>query len=142
MGKTIQTRIQNKHDIEENWGKASGFIPLAGEIIIYDVDNEHPKIRAKVGNGVNLLKDLPWALDEATLERLIDDTNTKIENLTAIWIGTKAQWEEAKNNIATGTVVIITDDNDIAAGGSGDAAGGATAKLGTAVLGTMILGQE
>ena len=143
MAKTIQTRVQNKHDIEANWLLATNFVPLAGEIIIYDVDNEHPKIRVKVGNGVNLLKDLPWALDEATLEKLIDDTNTKIENLTSIWIGTRAQWEEAKNNIATGTVVILTDDNNIAAGGSGDAAGGTTtAKLGTAILGTMILGQE
>ena len=143
MAKTIQTRVQNKHDIEANWLLATNFIPLAGEIIIYDVDNDHPKIRAKVGNGVNLLSELPWALDEATLEELIQNTNTKIENLTAIWIGTRAQWEEAKNNIAEGTVVILTDDNDIAAGGSGENAGGATtAKLGTAILGTMILGQE
>ena len=111
MAKTIQTRVQNKHDIEANWLLATNFVPL----------------------------------DEAALEELIDDTNTKIENLTSIWIGTRAQWEEAKDNIATGTVVILTDDNNIAAGGSGsgDAAGGTTsAKLGTAVLGTMILGQE
>ena len=142
MAKTIQTRVQNKHDIEANWLLATNFIPLAGEIIIYDVDNDHPKIRAKVGNGINLLSELPWALDEATLEELIQNTNTKIENLTAIWIGTRAQWEEAKNNIAEGTVVILTDDNDIAAGGSGENASGTSAKLGTAILGTMILGQE
>ena len=137
MAKTIQTRVQNKHDIEANWLLATNFIPLAGEIIIYDVDNDHPKIRAKIGNGANLLSELPWALDEATLEKLITDTNTAIENLTSIWIGTKAQWEEAKDNIATGTVVIITDDNNTAAGG-----GTTSAKLGTAILGTMILGQE
>lgn len=118
---------------------ATNFIPLAGELIIYDVDDNHPKIRAKIGNGANLLSELPWALDEAALEELIQNTNTAIENLTSIWIGTRAQWEEAKDNIATGTVVIITDDNDTAAGGSG---GTTTAKLGTAILGTMILGQE
>jgi hypothetical protein len=118
---------------------ATNFIPLAGELIIYDVDDDHPKIRAKIGDGETLLSALPWALDEKTLEELIQNTNTKVENLTSIWIGTKAQWEEAKANIATGTVVIITDDNDTAAGG---AASGTTAKLGTAILGTMILGQE
>lgn len=143
MAKTIQTRVQHKHDSEANWKLATNFIPLAGELIVYDVDDNHSKIRAKIGDGETLLSALPWALDEAALEELIQNTNTKIENLTSIWIGTKAQWEEAKVNIATGTVVIITDDNDIASGGnSGDVTGGATAKLGTAILGTMILGQE
>jgi putative ABC transport system permease protein len=39
--KTVYTRIQNKHDLEVNWKKAVGFIPLAGEVVIYDkeVDN-------------------------------------------------------------------------------------------------------
>ena len=34
--KTIQTRIAQKHDVEENWNKAENFIPKKGEIIIYD----------------------------------------------------------------------------------------------------------
>lgn len=34
--KTVYTRIQNKHDLEVNWKKATGFIPLAGELVIYD----------------------------------------------------------------------------------------------------------
>ena len=88
-----------------------------------------------------LLSALPWAINEATLEELIQNTQTSIEALTTVWVGTKAQWETAKENIATGTVVIITDDNGVAS--DGDAAGGTTtAKLGTAILGTMILGQE
>lgn len=39
--KSIQTRIQNKHDFEINWLAATNFVPLAGELIIYDkeVDN-------------------------------------------------------------------------------------------------------
>lgn len=122
MAKTIQTRVQHKHDTEENWGKASGFIPLVGELIIYDVDDNHPKIRAKVGNGTDLLSALPWAIDETCV----------------VWTGTQAEYKalNSANAIATGTVVIITDDNDVAAGGT------TTAKLGTAVLGTMILGEE
>lgn len=150
MAKTIQTRVQHKHDIEANWLLATNFVPLAGEIIIYDpdLDNEdlskrYPGIRVKIGDGETPVNSLPFVLDETDLRNLITETNTAIENLTSIWIGTRAQWKEAKNNIATGTVVIITDDNDIAADGSGDAEGGTTtAKLGTAILGTMILGQE
>ena len=36
--KKINTRVTNKHDIEENWLKATNFIPLIGEMIIYDKD--------------------------------------------------------------------------------------------------------
>ncbi len=32
----FNTRIKSKHDTTENWNNASGFIPLPGEIIIYD----------------------------------------------------------------------------------------------------------
>ena len=36
--KNTNARIQHKHDIEENWRKATNFIPKAGELIIYDID--------------------------------------------------------------------------------------------------------
>ena len=32
----MKERIQIKHDIAANWEKAKNFIPLAGELIIYD----------------------------------------------------------------------------------------------------------
>ena len=32
----LKARIQSKHDTTANWDKAVGFIPLPGEIIIYD----------------------------------------------------------------------------------------------------------
>lgn len=32
----FQARIKSKHDTTENWDNARGFIPMAGEIIIYD----------------------------------------------------------------------------------------------------------
>lgn len=40
--KTVYTRIQNKHDLEVNWMRATGFIPLDGELVYYDkeVDNQ------------------------------------------------------------------------------------------------------
>ena len=60
MAKTINTRIVNKHDIESNWKKATNFIPKKGEIIIYDEDSSHNYVRIKVGNGTDLVSNLPF----------------------------------------------------------------------------------
>lgn len=49
--KNINSRIQHKHDIEANWLKAINFIPKAGELIVYDVDENYSYPRIKIGNG-------------------------------------------------------------------------------------------
>lgn len=69
--KKITTRIQNKHDIEANWKLATNFIPLAGELIVYDKDAEHDYVRFKVGDGITKIADLPFTaeyLEEAISE--------------------------------------------------------------------------
>ena len=64
----MRERIQVKHDIAANWAKAVNFIPLAGELIIYDgiIENgtyiEQPKL--KIGDGIHKLADLPFILVE------------------------------------------------------------------------------
>ncbi len=64
----LQTRIQHKHDIPENWARAT-FVPLAGELIIYDdhyFDDNGNKvvvadvIKYKVGDGVTPIYELPF----------------------------------------------------------------------------------
>ena len=74
MSKTIKTRIQNKHDIPENWARAT-FIPLPGELIIYDdhyFDASGNKIvvadaiKYKIGDGVTAINDLPFVVKEDT----------------------------------------------------------------------------
>jgi hypothetical protein len=35
MSATVNSRIQLKRDTTENWNNAVGFIPLAGEVIVY-----------------------------------------------------------------------------------------------------------
>lgn len=55
-----QTRIQLKRDIEANWKKATGFIPLNGEIIIYESDETHTIPRLKIGNGKTNINNLPF----------------------------------------------------------------------------------
>lgn len=52
---TLKTRIQNRHDTEANWTTASNatnpFIPLEGEVIVYDPDATHTIPRLKIGDG-------------------------------------------------------------------------------------------
>ena len=49
--KKIQSRIAQKHDLEVNWLKAENFVPMQGEIIIYDIEVD------KDGNTLELPTD-------------------------------------------------------------------------------------
>ena len=53
--KTFQGRIVQKHDTEANWKKAINFVPLKGEIILYDDLNE-----IKIGDGTTKINDLDF----------------------------------------------------------------------------------
>lgn len=59
--KTLNTRIQQKHDIELNWNKAINFIPKIGEIIVYDIDENYTYERFKIGDGTKTIIELPFA---------------------------------------------------------------------------------
>ena len=76
MQKTLQARIINKHDTEENWAKvANTFIPKKGEIIIYDADSNYSYERIKVGDGTSTIGNLPFAIN-AEIQAHIDDIPT------------------------------------------------------------------
>lgn len=86
--KTFQGRVVQKHDTEANWGKATNFIPLKGEIIVYDDLN-----KIKIGDGVTKVGSLAFINDLDTLATiaktgsyndLIDKPTipTKLSNLT------------------------------------------------------------
>lgn len=59
--KNFNTRIVHKHDTEENWNKATNFIPKQGEIIVYDPDTNCRYSRMKIGDGIRNVSDLPFA---------------------------------------------------------------------------------
>ena len=71
----MKERIQIKHDIAANWAKAKNFVPLPGELIIYDgvLENglyiEQPKL--KIGDGIHKLAELPFI-----------EINSKVEQTT------------------------------------------------------------
>ena len=85
--KMLKTRIQNKHETEANWSQATGFVPLAGELIIYDVDETHSKPRFKIGDGVRNpdtgkvegtnVNDLPFVSDDFITN---DELDAKLNN--------------------------------------------------------------
>lgn len=54
--KTYQGRIVQKHDSSANWAKATNFIPLKGEIIIYDDLN-----KIKIGDGITKVNNLDFS---------------------------------------------------------------------------------
>lgn len=61
--KKIYGRLVQKHDIQSNWEKATNFIPMAGEIIIYDKDENHSYERLKIGDGIQNVDNLPFVDD-------------------------------------------------------------------------------
>lgn len=88
MMKTLNTRLQQRHDIPANWEK-SKIIPLAGEIIVYDdryIDSNHnvvvvaPMIRYKIGDGVTPVNALPFA-DTAKLANEVQEIYKRLEGL-------------------------------------------------------------
>ena len=58
--KRLNTRVFLKHETEENWNKAENFIPQKGEVIIYDPDSNNSIPRFKIGNGIDIPKNLPF----------------------------------------------------------------------------------
>ena len=63
--KRFNSRIIHKHDTETNWLKSS-FVPLQGELIVYDVDSTHNYERFKIGDGAQNVNDLPFLIESIT----------------------------------------------------------------------------
>lgn len=82
--KKFKTRMQQKHDTEANWDIASKsknpFIPLKGEIVVYDVDTNYSYERFKIGDGINTIGDLPFAIDVANTNAAYDHSITTTGN--------------------------------------------------------------
>ena len=70
--KNINARFQNKHDVEVSWLNLTNFIPLQGEFIIYDPDENYSYPRVKVGDGVLDINSLPFITDGEFLKKTGD----------------------------------------------------------------------
>ena len=108
MSKTLQTRIKCKHDIEANWNLATTFIPLEGEIIIYDADENNPNVRMKIGDGSTIVTALPFAIDEYKI--YIQDNEPQLETeKIGIWVDP----DDDTQDVILADVAISGDYNDL-----------------------------
>ena len=75
MGGTIGARIQLKRESTQYWNEALGFIPLEGELIIYndykqidkEIDGEVKRVNIpglKIGDGMAYVQDLPFVNED------------------------------------------------------------------------------
>lgn len=117
MGSTINTRIQLKRDTTENWNNARGFIPLAGEVIVYtDYETktytvqeygetvtktvEIPNI--KIGTGNAYVQDLGF-VDEKTRDILmahIQDHDIHVTLQEKVFWNNKINVDDAEEQIS------------------------------------------
>ena len=67
--KRLNSRIIHKHDIETDWLKSS-FVPLQGEAVIFDVDDNYDYERIKIGDGIHNVNDLPFVNDHITFAEI------------------------------------------------------------------------
>ena len=81
--KNIKSRIVLKHDVESNWQLATGFTPLKGEVVIYDVDSTHSYERIKIGDGVQNVNNLPF-VDDALKTELIAQIGAVDDKVDAV----------------------------------------------------------
>lgn len=86
--KTIKSRVINKHDTAANWAKATTFIPMKGEIIVYDIDSTYNYERIKIGDGVTNVNSLPF----------VDDT--KVDKVDGKGLSTNDYTTAEKNKLA------------------------------------------
>ena len=97
---SFKTRIIHKHDIESNWALAVNFIPKAGELIVYDVDDSHSSPRFKIGNGRDVVTSLPFASGGAV----------DIGNATVLKSGLMSAADKIKlNNIEENATSVYVD---------------------------------
>lgn len=92
MEKEMKARIVHKHDVEENWLKANGFIPKQGEIIVYDEDSNYPYERIKIGDGINNVNILPFAHGASIVVQNKAPTDTSV-----IWVDSDDDYTDEIN---------------------------------------------
>lgn len=108
--KRLNTRIVHKHEVEANW-KLSSLIPMKGELIVYDVDENYSYNRIKIGDGVQNVNELPFAdankVDKVAGKELStnDYTTTEKNKLAGI--------AEGANKTVVDTAMSATSTNPV-----------------------------
>ena len=80
----LSGRIVNKHDTEANWKKATNFVPMIGELIVYDADEVYGYERTKIGDGKTNVNDLPFEVSALTTEEIDAVIGTSLIDAMAV----------------------------------------------------------
>jgi len=102
MSATVNTRIKFKRDNTQAWNNARGFIPLQGELIIYNDYQTYQKEVGgyiqivtvpgiKIGDGRTYVQDLPFIDDELrdTIMNHINNPNLHISEADRLFWNNK-----------------------------------------------------
>ena len=109
--KVLNSRIQQKHDIEVNWLKATNFVPKVGEIIVYDPDENYNYSRIKTGDGISNINNLPFINTTYDLAASTSSANGNVKlNLTA---GGSGSGTDSVTIKGSGATTVTTDANGI-----------------------------
>ncbi len=66
----MKARISHLHRTEAEWLKFAQWQPDAGELIVYDPDENYTYARIKVGDGQRTLQELDFFVDSVVTEAL------------------------------------------------------------------------
>lgn len=138
MSNKINTRVQNKHDIKENWDKATNFVPLEGETIYYDENvavigkNLNLSRAIKVGDGVTPIAELPYLLNLKSLPLGgIAQIQVPTKDSTSKWTGQYVDCAASGlGAVALGIGTVASGDGSFAAGEGSKAFGPHSVALG------------
>ena len=109
MSATINTRIKFKRDTTQHWNDARGFIPLQGELIIYNdyktvvktIDGTVRNMQVpgiKIGDGLTYVQDLPFVDDELreTIMNHINNPNLHVSDADRLFWNNKINVNDAQ----------------------------------------------
>lgn len=135
----LSARISNKHDLEVNWLNNASFVPMQGELIVYDVEVDSsgsvlalpegrtiPYVyeRIKIGDGFTLVNDLPFIDESVSLSsQQVMHGNNLLSDLINTYL------------LSVDYDILAFDTTELVVG----SANTASAILGQAILGQMIL---
>ena len=104
--KNIKSCVIHRHDTESHWNMATNFVPLKGEIIVYDRDKKHNYERLKIGDGATVVSALPFAVPAE-----LNELSEKINNLR---IETREIYQaKTDNTLATQDKTIVGAINEV-----------------------------
>lgn len=109
----FNVRIKLRNDSHANWEKQPNFVPMDGEIIIYDIDNKHKFQMIKIGDGLKKLSNLPFINDFYTKEEIDAFVKQLQDNIDKETEERKTEDKRLENLIKTEENARIQADNKL-----------------------------